>query len=331
MSKTPLPFLFVVMCASTTHTTTAFSPLTIPIDGKAHVCDISMRSHHLFGRAKPINIVCFQRYPIRKSLRIFGNIKQVLTCSATSKSSSSNTSGVELGLVRDSISSIHEPQGATEEEPSRTEAERSTGDSDSRDPGIPVSIQSPNIPQYNRGESRSLLRKPTARLQKLKDLLTKKEALEALAFAELSLKLDLSGISGNGGQEGMSSGAHLATIDYNRIARRLYDSLRAVRGMVEGASAILQTSEVESLNRRLEDMQTQVGHGAGSGPRILRTTSRHSHLPASANRTHSQCLSSDRACSSRMLAASFDVTAPAPPPGNSPRAGPHHAATVFWA
>jgi hypothetical protein len=114
--------------------------------------------------------------------------------------------------------------------------------------------------QPNRPESRSLLRRPTARLQKLKDLLTKKEALETLAVAELSLKLDLSGLGEGSTDESASGGGmkHLATIDYNRIDRRLQSSILAVSSLSEGTSAVLPSSEVEILSRRLFEMRAQV-------------------------------------------------------------------------
>ena len=126
----------------------------------------------------------------------------------------------------------------------------------------PQELGSNRIPpaQSNRGESRSLLRRPTVRLQRLKDLLTKKEALETLAVAELSLKLDLSGLAESSGDESASGGGmkHLATIDYNRIDRRLQSSIRAVSSLSEGTSAVLLSSEIDSLSRRLSDMRTQV-------------------------------------------------------------------------
>jgi hypothetical protein len=254
--RTLLSFLIVVI-ASTTHNTAAFIQL-ISYDGKTRACGFSMRCLPLSSRAKTLCSLCVQRYPSRRNL---GIIKQELTCRATKISSSSNISGAELTQGFISSSKV---QSVTQKEAGLIEAEQSIGDVDSRDPEVTPSNPPPTIQQYNGGESRSLLRKPTARLQRLKDLLTKKEALEALAVGELSLKLDLSGISGNGEQQGMSGGAHLATIDYNRIARRLYDSLRAVRGMSEGASTILPTSEIETLNQRLVDMQAQVCHGAGA-------------------------------------------------------------------
>eukprot|EP00292_Cryptomonas_paramecium_P019472 CAMPEP_0113729124 /NCGR_PEP_ID=MMETSP0038_2-20120614/42347_1 /TAXON_ID=2898 /ORGANISM="Cryptomonas paramecium" /LENGTH=111 /DNA_ID=CAMNT_0000660875 /DNA_START=155 /DNA_END=488 /DNA_ORIENTATION=+ /assembly_acc=CAM_ASM_000170 len=89
-----------------------------------------------------------------------------------------------------------------------------------------------------RTDSRSILRKPTARLQRLKDLLTKKDALEVLAIAELSLKVDL--------EDSYISGLRsMATIDYNRISSRIQLALRAVRDIVPSSSAVMSFTELD--------------------------------------------------------------------------------------
>ena len=103
----------------------------------------------------------------------------------------------------------------------------------------------------------SLLRKPTPRLQKLRDLLFKKDVMETLTSAEFALKLDTSGLFAN--TVGMEANGvrTRTTIDYDRIFRRLGACFTAID--MYGAGRISMTeAELLSLRDRLLDMQEQV-------------------------------------------------------------------------
>eukprot|EP00960_Hanusia_phi_P048330 758882-Hanusia_phi.AAC.4 len=103
----------------------------------------------------------------------------------------------------------------------------------------------------------SLLRKPTPRLQKLRDLLFKKDVMEALTSAEFALKLDTSGLFAKAvGMENNEIRTR-TTIDYDRIFRRLGACFTAID--VYGAGRIsMSQGELLSLRDRLLDMQEQV-------------------------------------------------------------------------
>jgi len=119
----------------------------------------------------------------------------------------------------------------------------------------------------------SLLRKPTPRLQKLRDLLFKKDVMEALTSAEFALKLDTSGLFAKAvGMENNEIRTR-TTIDYDRIFRRLGACFTAID--VYGAGRIsMSQGELLSLRDRLLDMQEQVarrveiGFSEGSGTEV---------------------------------------------------------------
>uniref|UniRef100_A0A7S4L884 Letm1 RBD domain-containing protein n=1 Tax=Guillardia theta TaxID=55529 RepID=A0A7S4L884_GUITH len=110
----------------------------------------------------------------------------------------------------------------------------------------------------------SLLRKPTPRLQKLRDLLFKKDVMETLTSAEFALKLDTSGLFAN--TVGMEANGvrTRTTIDYDRIFRRLGACFTAID--MYGAGRISMTeAELLSLRDRLLDMQEQVARRVEAG------------------------------------------------------------------
>ena len=96
------------------------------------------------------------------------------------------------------------------------------------------------------------------RTQRLRDLLFKKDALEALTSAEFAMTLDTSignsALSAGGGEAELRA---MTRIDYDRLLRRLSTTLSSIDNYYAGRS-IMNSDELEQLRERIIDMQFQV-------------------------------------------------------------------------
>lgn len=93
-------------------------------------------------------------------------------------------------------------------------------------------------------------------MQKLRDIIFKKEAFEALTSAEFALTLDTSVFSATSQNDESGQIRSLATIDYEGILRRLGASSR---GLDQGAGSIVMTEgEIKQLRKRLDDLQEKL-------------------------------------------------------------------------
>jgi hypothetical protein len=100
----------------------------------------------------------------------------------------------------------------------------------------------------------SLMRKPTARVQRLRDLLFQKESIEVLTTAEFALTLDMSKLGAAPEEEELRN---IAAIDYDRISRKISSLYGSIYDNGAGKT-IMSPTEIKILAEKLTDMQIQV-------------------------------------------------------------------------